>query len=315
MKIGTIALSALAMLASGCVTAISPHEPLPAAARTQLATTDVVVPIGQSEIYIYVPPSQAAMYTGGGLIGALIQAGVDSNNASTAEEAIKPLRNALLDYNFDDNIRGQLQSELSKAQWLNAGNYKIVKEVTTDNLDRLLVASTSSGVLFATTNYNLNWSSDAVTVNITPHLFPKTAELSALVQKPEKSGPKTSSVNAIYRNVLSFRDRAPNVTDVRETNMKIWEANSAAAMRTSLNFGAAKLAELLVTDLNEPLAPIDEKTTKLAKVVIDGVTGYAVKTDDQGTLVQFPTGALMYLTKAALAPLAKGAPEKSKSRR
>ncbi len=225
------------------------------------------------------------MYGGGGLLLALIDAGVDSSNAGTAEEAIKPLRNALVDFNFDAQMQGELQAAFSQLDWLNAGNYRVVREVTDANLDEILAASTASAVLFVTMDYNINWSGDAVTVNMRPYLFPKSPELEAMIENPDTSGPKTHSLNALYRNVFTFRDRAPNATDVRETNLVIWEANSGAAMRNSLKHGARKLAELLMTDLHQPLAPIDEKTTTLAKTTVDGVPGYVVKTDDQGTLV------------------------------
>lgn len=313
MNLKLAALSALAMLASACATVVPVHQPLPADARTQFMATDVVVPVAQSEINILVPPSQVAMYGGGGLLLALIDAGIDSSNASTVEEAVKPLRNALVDFNFDEQMRNELETAFSQSPWLHAGNYKVVKEVTDANLDSILAASKSSGVMFVTTTYNLNWSGDSVTINIMPHLFPKSSELTAMVEKPATSGPKTSSLNALYRNVFSFRDRAPNATDVRDSNLDIWEAENAGAMRTSLKSGASKLAELLTTDLHVPLPPIDEKTTKLPKVVIDGATGYIVKTDDAGSLVQFPAGTQMYITKGALAELPKGSGDVNKA--
>lgn len=303
MKVRFAALAALATLASACATAVPPHAAMPVDARSRLAATDVVLPVKQSEIYIFVAPSQAAMYGGGGLLLALVDAGIDSSNASTAEEAIKPLRNALVDFSFDAQMQSELQSAFNQSEWLNAGNYKVVREVTDANLDSILAASTSSAVLFVTMDYNINWSGDAVTVTMRPHLFPKTPELTAMIEKPVTSGPKTSSLNALYRNVITFRDRAPNATGVRETNLVIWEANNGATMRESLKRGAGKLAELLMADLDQPLPLIDEKTTKLAKIEVDGVTGYVVKADDNGTLVQFAAGTQMYITKAALEAL------------
>jgi len=303
MKLKLAALSALAMLVSACATAIPPHKALPSEARGQFSATDIVLPVRQSEIYIFVAPSQTAMYGGGGLLLALIDAGIDSSNAGTAEEAIKPLRNALVDYSFDTQMQAELQAVFSQSTWLNAGNYQVVREVTNANLDSILAASKSSAVLFVTMDYNVNWSGDIVNVNMTTHLFPKSAELSAMIEKPETSGAKTQSVNALYRNTMTFRDRAPNATGARETNLVIWEADNGARMRESLSGGARVLAELLMADLHQPLPPIDEKTTTLPKIAVDGLQGYIVKTDDRGTLVQFAIGTQMYITKAALASL------------
>jgi hypothetical protein len=314
MNLRLVALAAMSVLASACVTAIPTHQPLPPDARSMFGATDVMIPVAQSEIQIAVPASSIAAAGGGGLLLALIDAGVDSNNAATAEEAIKPLRSALVDFDFDEQMRSQVQSALDQSAWLHAGNYKVVKEVTNENLDNALAASSASGVLFVTTSYNLNWSGDTVTIKSNPHLYPKSSELVAMVLEPTDSGPRTSSVNAIYRNMLTYRDRAPGVTDVRETNMEIWEKDSGAAMRLTLASGAAKIAQILSKDLHEPLAPIDEKTTTLSKITIDGLPGYVASTDDNGTLVQFIDGTLMYITKAALAELPRGAPPAQKAK-
>lgn len=303
-------LAALAALASAitlsaCVTQIPVHQAMPTEARLGFVTTDVVLPIKQEEIYIFVPASQVAASGGGGLLLALIDAGVNSNNAGTAEEAIIPLRNALVDFDFDQVIQADLKAALSQSEWLHAGNFQIIKENTTEKLDALMGASKASAVMFVATDYSLNWSGDTVSVSIYPHLFPKTTELSALVSAPSKSGPLTSSTNALYRNVLTVRDRAPDASEVRETNLVAWSEQNAAAMRGSLKRAATKLAEMLIADLHAPTAPIDAKTTKLRKIMVDNAVGYVVKDDAEGSLVQFPSGAQTYLTKAAQAALPK----------
>jgi hypothetical protein len=315
MKRGLAALCALAsaLALAACATPVPIHQAMPADARTRLATTDVVVPVKQNEIYIYVPPSQMAMYGGGGLILALLDASVDSNNANTAEEAVGPLRNALVDFNFDQVLQTELKTALAQASWLNASGYQVVKEVSDANFDKILTGSQASAVLFVSANYTLNWSGDSVSVSISPFLFPKTTELAAMVPAPVTSGPKTSSANALYRNVMTFRDRAPNATDEREANLVTWSAQNAAVMRASLQRAATKLAAMLMTDLHEPLPPIDPKTTKLPTIVVDNVTGYIVRTDAEGSLVQFPTGTQMYITTAAQAQLPKKPPARPKA--
>src|ERR1700683_849873 len=91
----------------GACSSVPVHESLPVAAREKISSADVFVPIRQNEIYVYVPPSTAGSSAGasagllGGLVGAAIDAGVNDVRSSKAETAVKPLRDSLVDFNFD----------------------------------------------------------------------------------------------------------------------------------------------------------------------------------------------------------------------
>src|SRR5690348_15603505 len=112
-RVGAL-LAALALAA--CVTPTPTHVALAPAARDSIASTAVVAPVAQSQIYIYVPPTTAGQSNG--LIGALIDAGVDSYRAHTAESGVKPLRDAVVDMSFDQALAGQLKTSLSQVAWL-----------------------------------------------------------------------------------------------------------------------------------------------------------------------------------------------------
>src|SRR5580692_1676538 len=91
----------LPVLFLGACAGIPPHEALPDAARDKISSTEVVLPIKQREIYVFVPNSTAGAASGGGLIGALVDAGINDIRTSKAEAAVKPLRDALVDFDFD----------------------------------------------------------------------------------------------------------------------------------------------------------------------------------------------------------------------
>jgi hypothetical protein len=122
----------------GCVTPIPTHVALPPAARDGLASTEAVAPISQSEIYIYVPATTAGQ--GQGLIGALIDAGVDSYRAHTAESGVKPLRDAAVDLDFDRTFSAQLQASLSQVSWLHLDGVRVIKDGAPKQINAAITA-------------------------------------------------------------------------------------------------------------------------------------------------------------------------------
>ena len=241
-----------ALLLSACAS-VPAHEALAPDVRDRIASTDVVVPISQSEIYVYVPPSNmAAAGASAGLIGALVMAaadaGVDSVRTSKAERAVRPLRDALIDYKFDAALQADLQSQLAQVPWIHADKVHLLKSVTSDSMDAALTASKDDAVLFASTDYRLSNDGDVLTMTVNAALYPNSDALRAL--KPAKSrGAKTQAANALYHNTVSFEYRLPNATDDRDRNIALWDTNGGAPARTALNTGAAKLAALLAQDL------------------------------------------------------------------
>jgi hypothetical protein len=242
-----------AFILSACATQVPVHESLPAAARDNIASADVVVPIKQSEIYVFVPNSQIAAAGGGGLLLALVDAGVDSVRTSKAEAAVKPLRDAIVDYNFDQTLQSEIQTSLASDPWLHPDHARVIKELANDRLDKVLMDSKDTAVLFATADYQLSNNALELTITMTASLFPNSDALNALKQRA-KSGPRSSVVNALYHNTLTFTADVPNATADRDRNIATWSANNGAVMRATLTKGARELARMLASDLQGPEA-------------------------------------------------------------
>ena len=247
------ALPLSAFILSACATQVPVHESLPAAARDNIASADVVLPIKQSEIYVFVPNSQVAAAGGGGLLLALIDAGVDSVRTSKAEAAVKPLRDAIVDYNFDQTLQSEIQTSLASDPWLHPDHAHVIKELTNDSLDRAIADSKDAAVLFATADYRLSNNAVELTITMTASLFPNSDALNALKQRA-KSDPSSSLANSLYHNTLTFTADVPNATDDRDRNIATWSANNGAVMRATLTKGSRELARMLASDLQGPEA-------------------------------------------------------------
>lgn len=283
------------LFACACGT-VAPYKPLPVAAVDKLASTDVVAAIAQSEIFVFVPASNVGAATGGGLLGALIDASITDARTTKANDASKVLRDSLLDFDFDKLLAGDLKASLSQVPQLHLGNVHVVKEVTNDGMDRALDGSNAAAVLFAATTYNVSNDGDVLFVTVSAALFPRSDELEALT-KSGNSGPKTLLTNALYRNMLVFETKVPGATGDRDHDMAAWSADHGAPMRAALTMGTAKISAMLAADLLRPEgAPSDTG----ARVKIDDVSGGIVRSDADGSVVRLDSGTLVFATPSVL---------------
>lgn len=265
------------LLLSACA-GVPSYEPVPQAAKDRIGSTDVVVPVKQNDIYVYVPPSNAASAAGGGLVAALIDVTIDTVRASKAENAVKPLRDATADYSFDKALQANVRKALADVSWLHVDKVHVLKEVTSDNIDRALDSSGDSAVLLTTADYQLSNDADELTVTLKAALYPKSEALVAL-RKGKPSKTKVNLANALYHDTLMFECRMPNATTDRPTNIAAWSADNGAAMRAALDIGAAKVAWMLAADLQSSMT---------------SAPGVIPNTDPAGTVVRTDTGALKF---------------------
>jgi hypothetical protein len=268
---------------SACVTVPPAHVALESKTRDSIQSVDVVAPVRQSEIYVFVPATNPAM-AGGGLLGALIAVGVDNVRTSNAEGAVKTLRDAVVDYDFDGQLRDDLKASMSQVQWLHVDKVKVIKEVSVADEDAVITNSTASAVLMADADYHLSTDGGTLYVVINANLFPNTAALTPSQSVSDgKPVAKSSLTNALYRNAFMFVVRAPGATDNRGHNMEVWSANHGALLRASMTQGAAKLAELMAADIQQvPAASADP--AKGDTVFSNAADGFATRHAD-GTIV------------------------------
>ena len=244
---------ACALMLCACATTPPPDsEPLVAAARDNIASTEIVAPVKQSELYIYVAPSSDP---GSELIGALIVAAVDSHNASKVETAIKPLRDAMIDYSFDNALKKDLSADLSPVKWLNVSDVRVIRDGTQTGMDQAVGDSKHAAVLVVQADYQLDWFAKTMTVNIWTDLYGKDAKLAPY--RPPTGDPKhaASQANAIYYNHFWNEVSLPDAGQDRDANIRPWSADGGKRARAALDDLAAKVAADLSQDIQAAPPP------------------------------------------------------------
>lgn len=294
------------MLLAACSTP-SIHLPVSNATRAALTATDVVMPIRQSEIYVFVPMATAG--AGFGLVGALVDLSVDSARTSKAETAVTPLRNAMVDYSFDNAMQAEMKTSLAKVDWLHPGNYGVIRDISNDGLGKALAASKASTVLFVVADYRLSNDGDVLLVTIQAALMPNNDQTRALI--PGKRDEKTAVAltNALYRNRFVFEAHV-NGTGDRDHNIAEWSANNGAAARAALTMAAKKLVPLLADDIQRaegdiaPPANAPQVANSTPSEVVEcniapseaqcGKSAMLLSQDQDGEVLRFKDGSLKY---------------------
>jgi len=269
---------------SACVSLPPAHVALDVKARDNVQSTDVIAPVRQGEIYVFVPQTSSA---GQGLLGAVIAAGVDGVRTSNAEGAVRPLRDAVVDFDFDGLLRQDLKASMSQVQWLHVGDVRVIKEVATASMDGAIAGSKASAVLMANADYHLSTDGGTLYITIAARLFPNSPALTPIKPADAESKPRSDFSNAIYRNVFMFQARIPGATDTRRLNMDIWAANHGELLRATMTKGLSKLTGLIATDIQEaPVAATEPAKTDT--VLADG---------PDGVLTRHANGTLAFATK------------------
>lgn len=289
IKFSNVIIALTAIILSACGT-VPHHQAFPVAAKDKITSTDVLVPIAQSEIYVFVPSSNVAAAGGGGLLLALIDAGVNDVRTTKANEASKSLRDALIDFSFDNELQSRLKASLSTLPWLHAGDVRVIKDTTTSNLRSQVSASKAASVLLINGDYNISNDGDALTVTLQVVLFPNADGLKTFA-KPGFSSAAMGIDDAIYRNTFVYNAKAPGANQDRDHDLAIWSANKGEFTRTTLVRAMDKLSALLVEDIQD-FKGSDPQAEKQAAQ--NAIPFEVIRTEKDGTLGRVTDGTLKF---------------------
>ena len=169
------------VLLTGCATPPYQYSEkhIETAARPHFSSLDTYLAVGQKEIYADIVKSQTAAVMGGGLLWAMIDGSADNESVRRAETLIQPIRDNLLDFDFAEYLRAEINRSLADIQWLNAR--EVVLERTTDpeRYSSGFSNSDAAAVLFINADCRLSPKFDFLQTRADLIMFPKDKRLYA----------------------------------------------------------------------------------------------------------------------------------------
>lgn len=263
-------------LLSACVA--PPKRALDPAARNT-GERDAIVVVPQGEIRAIIQPSNVGMATGGGLIGALIDVGINQARTNSAEDHVRPIRDALAGYDFDRQALEGVRAAAAQIDWLNIRNVSFTKDASKDQLLTRFDQSAANQFLVASYSYSFSPDFAQLSVSLRAGLYPR------LPPQGVQPNERLARGNELYEEQFVVLADVPSKRDDTDANVAYWAADNAQATRAALDSGIGKLHELLVRSLSQ--------SAEAAAALDHGED--ARVSDRRGALVERgPSGTLIY---------------------
>jgi hypothetical protein len=295
MRISRLAVPAVLVFSlAGCVT--QPKQFLPADGREVAGGRDLLVTVPQNEIIAGIQESNVTAAVGGGLLFALIDAGVNQSRAKKAETAIVPVRDALTDYSFDKKALA-LSEEIGRSSpWLGVKKSELNKDPSNARISGAIDASPGPQLLTMTYDYALDNNFQVLKVGTNMSLLPK-----ALPKKGSKPEQRVLLTNAAFnRRILTIFPLDAGATNELDPNAALWAKDGGRQAEEKLDRSLAKMGVLMKKAL-EFTPEQDKALNKTKNQTIQGVVGKVIETDADGTLLRDNLGLWQYVFKPATA--------------
>jgi hypothetical protein len=272
---------------AGCAT--QPRHFLDPADRSPPGGREAVVMVPQGEIRATVVASQAGAAFG--LIGALVDVGVNQHRANAAETSITPLRTALSDYHFDQQALAATNATFAKMDWLNIRKTSFSKDPSKENSNAILDKSESPEVLIAVYSYALSADFAMMQVDVRFSISPKVAP------KGQPPDTRIKLENAAYsQNFTYIVSLAGAGTDITENCLR-WSDKNAETARRALDQGISEVNALAERSLAQTGDDV-QKLQQAPQVDAGGRRGKLIQKTDAGTLLLDAAGNWVYVEQS-----------------
>lgn len=280
----------LAMLVSGASFGAIKNNYIAPEARKVEGGRDVHIIVSQAEIQPNINISNITAATGGGLLFALIDAGVNNARAKEAEKQIVPLREALAGYDFDPLAQHASTTTLQALEWFDPRQVKLSKEETGDSVLAALNASAAPQLMVLKYSYETNADFSGVVVSLNAYIANKAVPAG---KKPDsRLQPKYLPYSQAVRSFVMLPGADPKHP---EANVKAWAADGGKLARTAIDTGVARCQSLLTRSLTYSAADAASilKRNKRKMTKIPGFTGWELESQaDHTTILEIMTATM-----------------------
>lgn len=224
------------------------HNHIDQAAREHFDEVQAYLAVPQDEIYAEIDRSQTAAAAGGGLLFAIIDSAVDNSRTKSAEELIKPIRNNLIDYDYAQILKTNIESKITTIDWLNVKQLELERSIGDNRIINKMEKSNASAVLFITAEYKIAPDFDAIQTNVALIMFPNVKALKNFSEKLDNNEDPTDKTDNIYRNDIVVNIPLGSSGNKASNAQKLSESNSAK-LREALDESANRVAMRILEDI------------------------------------------------------------------
>lgn len=270
---GTATVAAL--LAVGCVPNL--HRSIDPVARTVQGGREVAVSVTQSEIKAEIQQANGGQAFG--LIGALIDVGVNNSRAADAEKTIQVVRESLTGFDFDNLALQSTKDTLAKINWFDTKDVSFGKEFTkAKRLDELDHAKAPQ-LMYTDYDYALSPDFSSVKITMVATLANKEVPPNTFPEERMDAG------NLPYIQQFIAVVPLPSASKEPLENAKRWAESNGKMAREGLQIALADIQRSFEQSLTQ--SPDAAKTVDTSEVVsLAGFQGHVISKSEDGTLIR-----------------------------
>jgi hypothetical protein len=192
------------------------------AVADRVGEVNAKVCVVSDKITMLVLPSEYG-HRGGGLVGVLVDAGVNSSRKEDAGRIIIPLQEKTGDIDFRGLLRDALLPMVKELSWPRIVDVKTTAESAPITPDDVLERS----VLALSTTYELSPTAEVLEMSTQFALYMK------------------DGLKAVVSGSVAYSSERIGTTEVNDEAIALWAENDAAAYRQALNQGIAETIKML----------------------------------------------------------------------
>jgi hypothetical protein len=251
-------------------------------ARTVEGGREVLIVVEQAEIKPNINISNITAATGGGLLFALIDAGVNNARAKEAEKTVVPLRESMVGFDFDPLAQELTSATLASLGWFDVKQLKLTKDGSASTVTAALDGSTAPQIMVLRYAYETNAEFSAIVVSLEATLVNKA------VPKGKKPAARTQIKYLPYRQPIRSMIMLPGASEKdADANVKAWSADGGRMARAAVEAGLQRCQLLLKKSLalSATEAAYMTKRNKRPVSRIPNTAGWELESQEGSTLV------------------------------
>jgi len=235
--------------------------------------------------------------TGGngfGLIGSLINSGINRSRADDAAQLVEGLRDKMIGYDFNAEVQRIFTKSFSEnTNKIQLAEVKVIK--TVDELKSNAKETQSALVITMPMTYRISHDSKSIIVDFHANIFPKNKEIyQQLAGQDLKSYniEKLKLKDSFYRNVLIVQKKLPSSEGLNEVQaLERWAENDAALAKEVLTQCITEGSKLIIDDLSSFKKGEEYTYSKITSRLGRELNGIILYEDKTKQVIRLKTGA------------------------
>lgn len=243
------ALVVITLGLTGC--GITPNHYVGASVTKEINSVDVYIAVPQVEINADVDPSGLANAGGGGLLLALIDVAVENSRANTAEKLIAPIKDALVEFDFNQALKAAVAKELEGVDWLNVDDIVLVNAPTQD-IERSYNTADAEAILYVNAGYSVTADFKSLRAWAYNTMLPKADKLKPFGEKPDSRVARSTPWhldNNLYRDNVGVSINVVSGKNKDESALKM--SQDPKQLRESMLVTIDELAKAIARSLKK----------------------------------------------------------------